>query len=177
MDRSFKYVVVGVTVLIAGIFVAAVPAQQPAPQETELLMEVRLLRQTIESLMSTNTRVQIVFGRLQLQDQRTATAERRLDEARSNLAAVVTRASELSDRVKELEDALGNTGGKPEELEALRQELVGVRQELARIETERLRLQGEEAEIAATVSLEQGRSADLNRQIEDLERALAPKPQ
>jgi chromosome segregation ATPase len=176
MDRSRTCVIVAVAVMMTGVFAATMPAQQPAPLETELLTEVRLLRQTMESLMGTNTRVQIVFGRLQLQDQRTATAERRLDDARSNLAAVVSQNSQLSDRAKELEDALGDTGRKPEEFEALRQELVAVRRELTRIEAERLRLQGEEAEIAVTLSQEQARSADLNRRIDELERALAPKP-
>lgn len=176
MERSRKYVIVAVAVMMTGVFAATMPAQQPAALETELLTEVRLLRQTMESLMGTNTRVQIVFGRLQLQDQRTATAERRLDEARSNLAAVANRASELNDRVGELETALANSGRKPEEFEALRQELGAVRSELGRIETERVRVQGAEAEAAAAFNAEQARWTDLNQQLEQLERTLTPKP-
>ena len=176
MDRSFKYVIAGVAVMMLGIFAAAVPAQQAAPMQTELLAEVRLLRQAIESLAGTNARAQIMFGRLQLQDQRTATAERRLTEARANHATIVARSGELGDRVSELENLIGDSRRKPEEIEALRQELMAVRRELARIDAERVRLQGEEAEAAAALNVEQARWTDLNRQVEELERALAPKP-
>ena len=71
-----------VAALILGAFGIGVTAQQAAPLQTELLAEVRLLRQSIEALAGTNARVQIVFGRLQLQEQRTATATARLDQAR-----------------------------------------------------------------------------------------------
>lgn len=176
MNRSRPYVIVAVAVMMTVIFGATIPAQQPAPMQTELLTEVRLLRQAIESLAGTNARVQIVFGRLQMQDQRAANAARRLDETRANLATINTRGSELNDRVSELETMLGDSRRIPEELQALRQELNGVRRELARLETERLRLQGDETEAAAALTVEQGRWTDLNQQLDQLERALTPKP-
>jgi hypothetical protein len=51
------------------------------------------------------------------------------------------------------------------------------RHDLARIEGERARLMGEEVEAAGHLNQEQGRWVDLNRQLEELERALAPRPQ
>lgn len=167
--------VILVAVLIASAGAVGVPAQQPASPQTELLAEVRLLRQSIEALAGTNARVQIVFGRLQLQEQRTATAARRLDDLRSGLAAISMRAAEMADREKEIEALTADTRKKPEEIEEIQQALVHHRRELRRIEAERTRLMGEEAEAAGTLNLEQGRWSDLNRQLEELERLLTPK--
>jgi chromosome segregation ATPase len=167
--------VVTVAVLVAGAGAVGVPAQQPAPLQTELLAEVRLLRQSIEALAGTNARVQIVFGRLQLQEQRTATAARRLDDLRRGLAAISMRAAEMADSAKALEAYAADSSKRPEDIERAGQELTAVRRELSRIEAERTRLMGEEAEAAATLNLEQGRWSDLNRQLEELERLLTPK--
>jgi len=178
MAGPFIYVVSLVVVLIGGLFVARVPAQQqPATHQAELLTEVRLLRQSIEALAGTGARVQIVFGRLQLQEQRTATAARRLDDLRNAVSGISMRAAEMGDRIKDLEDFSEDSRRKPEQLEALRQELAMARREQSRIETERARLMGEESEAAGILNQEQGRWSDLNRQLEELERALAPKPQ
>lgn len=171
------FALVAVLVLTSGALVARLPAEQQSPAQTELLAEVRLLRQAIESLAGTNARVQIVFGRLQLQEQRTATAARRLDDLRGALAAVSMRAAEAADRLKELEAAMADARHKPEEIEAMRQEMTRGRREAERIETERARLMGEEAEAAGALNLEQGRWSDLNRQLEELERLLTPPKQ
>jgi chromosome segregation ATPase len=177
MAGPFIYVVSLVVLLIGGLFVARVPAQQPATLQAELLTEVRLLRQSIEGLAGTGARVQIVFGRLQLQEQRTATAARRLDDLRGALSVTSIRAGEMGDRIKELEDGSNDGRWKPEQLEAVQQELIHTRRELGRIEAERARLMGEESEAAGVLNQEQGRWSDLNRQLEELERALGPKPQ
>lgn len=166
-----------VAALILAVFGIGVAAQQSAPLQTELLAEVRLLRQSIEALAGTNARVQIVFGRLQLQEQRTATAARRLDDLRNAVSGISMRAAEMADRIKDLEEFSEDSRRKPEHLEALRQELAMARREQSRIETERARVMAEEAEAAGALNLEQGRWSDLNRQLEELERALSPKPQ
>ena len=177
MNRPAALVTAVVTILILGGFVARLPAQQSASLQTELLAEVRLLRQSIELLAGANARVQIVFGRLQLQEQRTATAARRLDELRNAVSGISMRAAEMGDRIRELEETTNDSRLKPEQLEAMRAELAMARRELGRIEAERARVMAEEAEAAGALNLEQGRSSDLNRQLEDLERSLAPKPQ
>jgi hypothetical protein len=178
MNRSAGLVVGVVAALILAVLGIRVAAQQQTtPLQTELLTEVRLLRQSIEALAGTNARVQIVFGRLQLQEQRTAAASRRLDDLRAALAEVTRRAGEMGDRVKEIEDWPSDAPTRAEQLEAMRQELAVTRRELIRIEAERTRLIGEEAEAAGILNQEQGRWSDLNRQLEELERALVPRPQ
>lgn len=176
MIRSAGYVVALVAVLMVAGWAARLPAQQPASVQTELLAEVRLLRQSIEALAGTNARVQIVFGRLQLQEQRTATAARRLDEVRATLASVSTRAEGMAGHLKGLETLANETRLKPEEIAAIQQQLTEAQREQERLETERTRLLNQEAEAADALNLEQGRWLDLNRQLEDLERQLTPKP-
>jgi hypothetical protein len=58
----------------------------------------------------------------------------------------------------------------------MRLELAGARVELARAEAERARVAAEEVELAGALNNEQGRWSDLNRQLEELERALTAKP-
>ena len=166
-----------VAALILAGFGIGVSAQQAAPLQTELLTEVRLLRQAIEGLAGTNARVQIVFGRLQLQEQRTATAASRLDDLRNALSGISMQAQQMADRIKEMEETSADSRGKPEQLEAMRQELTMTRRELGRIEAERTRVMTEEAEAAGALNLEQGRSSDLNRQLDELERQLTRPPQ
>lgn len=176
MNRPAALVTAVVTLLILGVFVARLPAQQSASLQTELLAEVRLLRQAIEGLAGTNARVQIVFGRLQLQEQRTATATARLDQARSALDELNQRATQTHDQVKRLEALLEDSRLKPEELEQTRVELRMMTREGERLETERARLMTAESDAAGTLNLEQGRSSDLNRQLDELERQLTKPP-
>ena len=166
-----------VAALILAVFGIGVSAQQAAPLETELLTEVRLLRQAIEGLAGTNARVQIVFGRLQLQEQRTAAATARLDQARSALDDLNLRATQINDQIKRLEALAEDTRLKPEQLEQTRVELRMLTREGERLETERARLMTAESDAAGTLNQEQGRWSDLNRQLDELERQLSKPPQ
>ena len=165
-----------VAALILAVFGIGVAAQQAAPLQTELLAEVRLLRQSIEALAGTNARVQIVFGRLQLQEQRTTTATARLDQARSALDDLNQRAAQNNDQIKRLEAVAEDTRLKPEELEQTRVELRMMTREGERLETERARLMTAESDAAGVLNQEQGRSSDLNRQLDELERQLTRPP-
>jgi chromosome segregation ATPase len=163
-------------VLTGGFALATVRGEQAAPQDTSALLdEVRLLRQAIEALAGTGARVQIVFGRLQLQEQRTTSAVRRLDDARSALATITAKIADIADRVKTIEDDAGRgTRAVPEE-RAFEIELRELKREWARREEERIRLATQESDAAGQLAQEQGRWTDLNRQLEELERALTPR--
>ena len=174
MGRPFV-ITAFVFAIVSSAAVARVPAQQTASAQTELLTEVRLLRQAIESLAGTNARVQIVFGRLTLQEQRTASAAKRLEDARATLTRITREIADLSDHAKDLESIQNDSRRKPEELEQARMEGVMVDRELGRKEVERARLAGDEVEAATALNQEQGRWSDLNRQLEELERALAKR--
>jgi hypothetical protein len=175
MVRSI--VAVGCTLAVVGGFaLATVRGEQAAPQaNSALLNEVRLLRQAIEALAGTGARVQIVFGRLQLQEQRTTIAIRRLDDARSALVAITVKIGDAAEGIKTLEENPSH-GTRPESEErAVQIQLREMKREWARLEAERIRLATEESEAAGLLAQEQGRWTELNRQLEELERALTPR--
>lgn len=177
MTRAVTTLIVGSVIALGAAVATASSDQSPAQDSPALLNEVRLLRQAIEQLAGNGTRVQIAFGRLQLQEQRTATAARRLDDIRANLTRLTYQATETAERLKDFE-GLGTTGNRtPEEEADLREMQKMMTRELRRVEAERARLTAEEAEAASVLATEQGRWSDLNRQLEELERSLAPRPQ
>lgn len=169
--RIFLAALVGV-IVISGAFVSRLPAQQQTSPQAELLTEVRLLRQAIESLTGVNARVQIVFGRLQLQEQRTAAAMQRYDRARELVAQKSREISGMADHLKSLESMMSDGRRKPDEIEQAQRESAMVTRALEQLEQDRLRLNGEETEAGSALNQEQGRWSDLNRQLEELERAL-----
>jgi hypothetical protein len=160
--------------IVVAVTTWATPALTQAPpiQESALLTEVRLLRQAIEALAGTGSRIQLVFGRLQLQEQRTTAAVRRLTDARSTLASHATSMSAVANRLSALESASNNASAPAEEVRAMQDMIAHYKSELGRLEAERVRLAAEEADAAQTLSMEQSRWSDLNRQVEDLERVL-----
>jgi chromosome segregation ATPase len=178
MIRSLAIGLFATALLMSGLAMATVRGEQSASQESSaLLNEVRLLRHAIEMLAGTGARVQIVFGRLQLQEQRTTAAVRRLDDLRSAVVNATNRAADMADRIKDVEALINDGRRAPEEQPAIQQELQHAKREWTRLEAERARLAAEEADAAALVAQEQGRWSDLNRQLEDFERALTPRPQ
>ncbi len=169
--------VIGILVLsTAGIASAAdrEGARHAAAQDVnaQLLQEVRRLREAIEMMVSTGARVQIVFGRLQLQEQRTATAVRRLDELRETLARVTQQVADFAQQGQDLDERQREFRGTPEERAELEAERKHFRRAVDGKEAERQRVQAEESQAAATLANEQARWASLNQQLEELERAL-----
>jgi type II secretory pathway component PulM len=178
MTRAVTTLIVGSVIAVSAASVATAPPDQSPPQDSSaLLNEVRLLRQAIEELAGNGTRVQIAFGRLQLQEQRTATAARRLEDLRANLTRLTYQATEMAERLKDLDAAAGSGRRPPEEEAEMREAVTMMSRELRRIETERVRLAGEESDAASVLANEQGRWSDLNRQLEELERSIVPRRQ
>jgi chromosome segregation ATPase len=169
--------IVSFVIVISAASVATAPSDQsPGQESSALLHEVRLLRQAIEQLVGNGTRVQIAFGRLQLQEQRTATAARRLEDLRAQLTRLTYQTSEMAERLKDV-DALAGSRRTPEEEADMREAVTHMSRELRRVEAERARVSAEESEAASVLANEQGRWSDLNRQLEQLERSLPSQPQ
>ncbi len=179
MVRTFAALLLITTVVLSNArSVAMSPADQSSPQDASaLLTEVRLLRQAIENLAGSGARVQIVFGRLQLQEQRTAEAARRFEEARNALAAHNARLADALARLTDIEGSAGDAGRTAEQQEELRDMQNQFGREIKQLEAERVRLATLESEASAALADEQSRWTDLNRQLEEIERALAPRRQ
>jgi hypothetical protein len=157
---------------LTAVILQASPARaQSAANQDVMLQEVRLLRQAIETLAGTNARVQIVFGRLQLQEQRAATSARRLDDLRGALSKVVMQIAQLTESLQRYEE-LDLNRLDPKEREQIPMSIRGLKSELQLLETERLRLATQETDAAGQLASDQNTWSDLNRSLDELERGL-----
>ena len=168
-------------ILLVGTLAAAqTPGSGSRDIMPELLAEVRGLRAAIEQMTASSSRVQLALGRLQLQEQRLSVANGRLADARTQLGNAQRRAAEMQEQAANLESMLSGQSEMPkpegQSAEQIRRQVtmemqMAQRQAIvANAEVQRLTL--EENTLAGEVSSEQARWADLNRQLEDLERSL-----
>ncbi len=142
-----------------------------------LLIEVRGLRAAMEQMASAGPRVQLALGRLQLQEQRVNNLLRRLETARAGLAAAQREAEKLRQHVDAVEETV-KSGVFPQGAQQrpqMEEELAVLKTLSARAATDVQRLQVEESGIVQELAGEQGRWSDINRQMEELERALGKK--
>ena len=153
------------------ILAQARPVSAQQPDAADILKEIKLLRQTIETIIATNIRVQIVFGRLQIQEQRTVRAQNQFEFARQRRQEVVDQIADVEEELKRNTDAERNPQN-PEHAQILASMRQSSEQQLARMQQERARALAEEADAANCLAQEQSQWSDLNQQLEELERTL-----
>jgi hypothetical protein len=166
---------VSIPIAVILLFLVVAPASaQSAPNENSvLLQEVRQLRQAIEALAGNSARVQIVFGRLQMQEQRAATTARRLEDVRGALSKIVAQVTQATESLQVYE-ATDLNAVDPKERQAIPMRIRSLKAELSMLETERLRLVTQETDAANQLAVEQNTWSDLNRSLDELERSLVP---
>ena len=159
-------------VLIAGTS-APVSGQTPPNQDTlaALLSEVRALRTAMEQMASAGPRIQIAFGRLQLQEGRVQTLVRRHLDVREQLASAEREADLFVAQYEVLQGEARETQDL-ERRRALERELPHAKAQQEQLVGEAQRLRGLEAELAQQVASEQARWMELYTALEELERAL-----
>jgi chromosome segregation ATPase len=165
---------IGGAVLLAVLALRTPVAGQTTNQDTltALLVEVRGLRAAMEQMAVAGPRVQLAFGRLQLQEQRVSAVVRRADALHDAVVTAQKRVSELQDRVADLQRALENIVD-PKLRSDIESELPHTKGELGRAAADLQRLQTEELDAANQVANEQARWAEINQLLESLERTLA----
>jgi hypothetical protein len=154
-------------------FAAVVGGQGAAVSDGDmraLVTEIRGLRADVNRVAGANIRSQLLFGRLQLQEQRTVTLARQLDALQQEISTVSQQRIDAHERVKSIEES---TTIKHEERED------GIRN-FQMIMNDRLRaeqaLRQREAALSALVAEEQARWNEFNSRLDELERALvAPR--
>jgi hypothetical protein len=154
----------------------ATRAQQvagPPDVTTALLIEVRGLRAALEEMATAGPRVQLLFGRVQLQEQRIINQVRRHDAVMADLAGARKRLEPLTDQIKMLSKVLTGLGLEPESRREFEAELAARKTEWERANADVQRLVAEEALLAQEVAAEQTRWTDFNQRLEELERTLA----
>jgi chromosome segregation ATPase len=166
---------------LAVVTVLAVWRASPAAEQTSssqgsdtlaaLLVEVRGLRAAMEQMASAGPRVQLAMGRLQLQEQRINTLLRQVETIRGNLADKQRHEREMTQQLMSMADEMPNA--KPDVRQAMEEQTQAFKRELTLLSPEILRLQAEETALSQQIANEQGRWSDINKNLEDLERALA----
>jgi|SRR5688500_10324478 predicted nucleic acid-binding Zn-ribbon protein len=143
-----------------------------------LLTEVRGLRIAMEQMASAGPRVQLALGRLQLQEQRLNTMLRRAESVREAVVQTERQLTELQSEIVSGEAALKSPDPRNNDEEFVRsvnQQIRHAKQRLIPLSTELQRIQGEEGMLQQQIAGEQARWADINRTLEDLERALGKR--
>lgn len=175
--RRAKWVLVGPGLLAAG-FGMSVAAQGTRGQDPDvlsaLLTEVRGLRQVMEQMAVAGPRVQLALGRLQLQEQRVNTMLRRLETLRDAISKEQQGTATVQAQLANLEGMFKGQEKElpPGEVNPFAAAMGGFRKAIAASEAEIQRLQSEESQLQQQIAAEQGRWSEINRAVEDLERAL-----
>ena len=148
-----------------------------------LLVEVRGLRQAMEQMASAGPRVQLALGRLQLQEQRVNTMLRRLETVREQVGDSERGVSQTEADFLRIQEGIRNTESNTTIAPKIREErLIQLNQELSELKRaasirtgELQRVQGEAATLEQQIANEQGRWSEINRALEELERALGKR--
>ena len=157
-------------------FAASMAAQGAKPQEPEvlgaLLTEVRGLRQAMEQMASAGPRVQLALGRLQLQEQRVNTMIRRLETLRDSVGKAEKDVATTQGQLSTMENMFKSDAASPEDRNPMTAMIETLKKAVAAGHAEVQRLQAEEAQLQQQIAAEQGRWGEINRALEDLERAF-----
>jgi len=172
-SRLLLFVTLVGAVGLGGWAVRAQSGAAPDPQAT-LLAEVRQLRLAIEEMSRAGARVQLVLGRLQLQEQRINNMLRRLETVRAELEGIQQEHDNLLRQFQEAEkEATEATDPKHRvQLEAIARQ---AKSQLPAIAARLQQRQTEESTLTADIGNEQARWTDFNQRLEELERALTRK--
>ena len=169
--------------ILGGVVSVSGQSAAPARQDdvlTALLAEVKGLRAAMEQMASAGPRVQLFASRLQLQEARMNGMARRLDTVRDSMAAAQKELARLQEDERRFIAAAEEhrTASTPEAREEGRQVefmLAQLKSQLATAKATVDRHAGEEAQLIADLTTEQGRWIEINQRLDELERALAKR--
>jgi len=160
--------------IILGLAVAPQTAGTPpegAFTSQAIVQELRALRETVEQVLATNVRVQLLMGRLQLQEARIQALVRQSAEIDSKIESMAAERTSLEHQRRMMEN-VPNATSDPEEREFARQQLAAFAERLKQIEGRHASLLVDQANVQQLVATEQNRWGDFNFRLEELERLL-----
>jgi hypothetical protein len=139
-----------------------------------LLTEVKGLRAAMEQMAGAGPRVQLVVGRLQLQEGRIAGMIRRLDTVRDTLGSASRELEGFKGAQKMMEGT--DEDRKPgEDKEDFGPIFAGMKKQAAAAQANVDRLAAEETQLTQELAIEQARWIDINQRMDELEKALAKR--
>ena len=160
--------------VFALIFASAAWAQTASPDTQAwqaLVAEIRQLRQDMQATNIVTQRVQIVLYRLQTQTALVTRASSRLDDARSSLGRVQSDRKQIADRIPMLEES-AKTAQDNKERKNMEEVLTATKMQLERMAADEQRLQSREADAETQFRAEQNKLADLQDQLDRLDKLL-----
>ena len=169
----------GIVAIVAVVLVAAdsrlfraEPQAQNQQTLDALLVEVRGLRASMEQLASAGPRVQLVFGRLQLHEQRINGLVRRLETLRDKIRPTAQEDETLRGRLARFEAFVKDSSEPSEERKQIEAQIEPLRRTVARSAAHLQQLQADEASVLSEISIEQARWNEVNQRLEELDRSL-----
>ncbi len=137
-----------------------------------LLLEVRQLRQDLQTTTIAAQRAQILLYRLQRQEAAVARASQRLDEAREKLSGIQAQRKHFTAVVKQHEDFISNTENPPAARKEFEVTLPQIKSELESSESLEQQQQAQEMDAEQHLRAEEAKLSDLQDQLEQLDKAL-----
>jgi hypothetical protein len=150
------------------------PAGQPGgtSDSQALVQELRALRETIEQVLATNVRVQLLMGRLQLQEARIQTLIRQARDVESQVSSVAAERDLMLQQRRTFERTANETVD-PQERAFAKEQAAGYGERLKQLENRHAALLAEQANAQQLLLSEQNRWGDFNLRLEELERLLS----
>jgi chromosome segregation ATPase len=169
MNRSSLFVV-GLLFFSTACFGQTTPGDSQTLQA--LLLEVRQLRQDLQTTTIAAQRAQILIYRLQGQEAAVARASQRLDEARDRLARIQDERKHVAADVKRLEDAAGSAENPLAQRKEAEDILRQFKARLESLDAEEQQRQTREIDAEQQLRAEEVRLSDLRDQLDRLDKAL-----
>jgi chromosome segregation ATPase len=173
-----RIIVLAAAAAVGGLTTAIAAQGQRQSQSddvlAQLLTEVRGLRAAMEQMASAGPRVQLLLGRVQLEEQRINEQVRRLDGVRAKLQSTEMEAEALERNAKDME-AAQREAINPQMRAEIDRQIAGRKAEAARAQAELQRLTNEQSLISQDIAAEQNRWTEFNARLEELERVLSKR--
>jgi hypothetical protein len=160
-----------VTLVVVGV-ISAQPLRSPATLN-DLLTEIRALRADLNQSFNATVRSQVIVGRAQMQEQRTAALRRELADIQFQLRVATQQRERTEEVATDVEQGIRSGNLDPDRTRQLERELAGMKDRLVREQRFENELRYKEADLANTLATEQNRWSDFNSRLDDLERALS----
>lgn len=162
-----------VTLLLcwAGSATPASAAQEPDTL-TQLLTEVRLLRQAMERSAEFASRTQLLTAQLSVQERRLSRAQSELESVESELQGISAEHPRYENIREELERALGDERD-PERQQQMEFEQRQIQTQIDQNRAREAELSASRSRASEAVSIERDRYEDLDNRLYQLEREMA----
>jgi chromosome segregation ATPase len=169
MNRS-PFFVLGLLLCSTPCFAQATPGDSQTLQA--LLLEVRQLRQDLQTTTIAAQRAQILLYRLQGQEAAVARASERLEEAQEKLGAIQSQREHFAAEVKRQEDFTNTTLNPSAQRKESEDRLAHLKSESESLEYLEQQQQMREIDAEQHLKAEETRLSALQDQLERLDKAL-----